>query len=1042
MRSPLWKLNRIDALSKSELLSLLDDQFFLEALWLASPILHNQAMKWKNGRLNEKQQHKVIISLAKYYERLCSRTVPFGLFAGITSLPLINSGKITFSNEKPYSRFTRIDATCLYSIIKNIENNPEIRPKLNYTCNSSLYLDNHNYKFAQYVENNHKRSYLILTIENEENINTVVEQCRREHVSYSRIKNALLLINTDEKEVDDFINELIDCQFLTSNIQPSLLDTDPLQTLIQKLATINTNVCLSITERLHDLRESITRLDNKSCNEVDDYKSILGKIAEITGDEINESSRVFQVDIYRNTQPGSGLALEHVNELYSALNICLMLSKQRNNLPGLKNYAEKFRERYGDSELPLTLLMDPDIGLGFPLNQSNRVNTPLIDDFNIEIPGKNTTLTVSDIDYILFNTLINAQLNDEQTIDIEEKLGSYFDFTSEPPEELSLRFQPTPKITFSKVFLDNKEYLILNSLSGNSANDVLGRFGHVNQQIAETIKDIAEHERKIYNEYVLADIVHLQEPRLANVTTRPKQHKYQIPYLGEKNVDDDYVISIDDLYVSVDNHSNVIKLRSKRLNKFVIPRLGNAHNFTQSSLPIYYFLCSMQNQSPINGLVFDWGVYSKFVDSFPRVIYKNVILSPAKWVIKNKHIKSLGLILQSNTPENDVLTNVNVWRLALKIPEIVILAASDRDLYVNFKNYLSILAFYDEIKERLSIELKEFLYDLNDTRNTYANEFQLPLLRKLPEIKQQNNISYKSDTPHKYFFPGSTVLYYKIYGGEIVCEQTLVKYIYPTITLLKKKGVIGKWFFIRYRDPEFHLRIRIFLNSGSSISEINSAFETALKCNFEQKVIWKVQIDSYERELNRYGYSTIDDVESMFYCDSESCTKAINCIHTFDDPELYRWLYALLIIDNILNIAGLNTVNKYEFINPIRASFFSEFGGTKELSDILGKKYRIDSEIIQEAFGYRAHSKINYAYIGILQDIINKYIGNISPMMNIVKQKSNVKEFRKILESIVHMTINRIILSNPRKHELVIYEYLDRFYRSISHRSNLKNEKI
>ena len=56
------------------------------------------------------------------------------------------------------------------------------------------------------------------------------------------------------------------------------------------------------------------------------------------------------------------------------------------------------------------------------------------------------------------------------------------------------------------------------------------------------------------------------------------------------------------------------------------------------------------------------------------------------------------------------------------------------------------------------------------------------------------------------FYPGESWLYIKVYGGITACDQLLVDVIYPTIISLKRTKVIVNWFFIRYYDPDFHLR--------------------------------------------------------------------------------------------------------------------------------------------------------------------------------------------------------------------------------------------
>src|SRR5437764_15184754 len=61
----------------------LEDAYFLEALFLASPVLHAELLKYRQGKITEARAvEKLHFSVAKYYLRMCSRCTPFGLFSG------------------------------------------------------------------------------------------------------------------------------------------------------------------------------------------------------------------------------------------------------------------------------------------------------------------------------------------------------------------------------------------------------------------------------------------------------------------------------------------------------------------------------------------------------------------------------------------------------------------------------------------------------------------------------------------------------------------------------------------------------------------------------------------------------------------------------------------------------------------------------------------------------------------------------------------------------------------------------------------------
>src|ERR1700749_538327 len=61
---------------------LLSDPVFLESLYIASPVVYDECIKWKQNDSNTKKIEKLTATVLKYYLRSSSRSTPFGLFSG------------------------------------------------------------------------------------------------------------------------------------------------------------------------------------------------------------------------------------------------------------------------------------------------------------------------------------------------------------------------------------------------------------------------------------------------------------------------------------------------------------------------------------------------------------------------------------------------------------------------------------------------------------------------------------------------------------------------------------------------------------------------------------------------------------------------------------------------------------------------------------------------------------------------------------------------------------------------------------------------
>jgi hypothetical protein len=229
---------------------------------------------------------------------------------------------------------------------------------------------------------------------------------------------------------------------------------------------------------------------------------------------------------------------------------------------------------------------------------------------------------------------------------------------------------------------------------------------------------------------IYAEIVHLPESRIGNILLRPVLRPYEIPYLAKSGVSGEFELRPDDLYVSVKN--NRIVLRSKRLNREIIPRMSTAHNYSgKNPMPVYHFLCDMQHQAGRTGLGLFRNDAAQQLDYLPRVVYKNCILSQARWTVHGKETK----VFSGIRDDREFLSKVKEWQAVRNIPDNVLLSDGDNELYVDLNNLLSIRAWLSVVKKRPSFHLEEFLFDpaaavVRGSEGVFTNEFIFAFYRE------------------------------------------------------------------------------------------------------------------------------------------------------------------------------------------------------------------------------------------------------------------------------------------------------------------------
>jgi len=236
-------------------------------------------------------------------------------------------------------------------------------------------------------------------------------------------------------------------------------------------------------------------------------------------------------------------------------------------------------------------------------------------------------------------------------------------------------------------------------------------------------------------EKALAEIVHLPTDRLGNIIMRPSIHEYEIPYLNRSNLSEERQISIDDLYISI-NDRRILKLRSKRLNKEVKTRLSNAHDYSTNQLPVYQFLANFQSYGKRNWIGFTWGPLENMFNFLPRIEYQGLILSKAKWRIKKREVLPFFEILNNKGQLSSIAKDFFENK---QIPEYVSLVEGDNTLLLSTKNTTCLQMLFNQVKNKESFLLEEFLHAENgpvqSKEDYFTNQFVISMYnaKKLEE---------------------------------------------------------------------------------------------------------------------------------------------------------------------------------------------------------------------------------------------------------------------------------------------------------------------
>ncbi len=1045
VRTPLLPFKNINNINVESLKAITQTVAFQEAIFLASPSLYDTLMQWLKGELKDKKAiDKLENTLLKYILRASYRCTPFGLFAGVSVGSFSEKTNIKLPKDSAHICKTRIDMDYLCSLAYTLTCTPDVKEVLTYFPNNTIYGIGENLRYVEYNVNKRVRLHKVSNIDNSDYIQAVLEKSQN-GAKLSALAEIIVKLDKEItlEEATEFISEMIDAQVLVSELEPHITGEDYLLRLITKLDAYTQTK--EIAEKLQEINILLNNLNtNIETDKISSYKKIIAIIGTLSVDF--EIGQLLQVDMLKpasfslNATSIQKEVTETANFLYKIQNV--------QQIPSIKKFKELFLERYEDGqEIPLMELLDSEIGIGYPPKENaNLDNSPLIQGipFGFQQSDK-FEITWNNWNQYVFKKYLEAINKGEKEVVLEEvKTKEIFGERKNNPLPSSM-YAFFSVLANSAENVDNGDFkLAYKGISGPSAATLLGRFAYLDNDFSDKIIDTLKKEQEKQPEAIFAEIIHINQGRIGNISKRPVLRNYEIPILVQSGVNSENTILLSDLMVSV--KYNKIILTSKKLKKEVLPRLSSAHNYSAKALPFYHFLCDLQFQGTTSHLGWSWS-FPQNLEYEPRVVLGKTILSPQKWTLRGNTIKK-----DKNTSDKDALTNLKKICQEKNIPASVLLAEGDNDLPLNLENELHQKLLISHIETGKNIVLEENLFQednifIENEEGKLTNEFVIPLEIPNEIVEVAINKSNKSEETSKIndekniernFYIGSEWLYFKIYCGIKTADKILTETIRPLTDHLLEENIIDKWFFIRYNDEGgAHLRVR-FHGKADFYKNVIQLFYEEMQSYITKKLVRNIQIDTYNRELSRYGWQNIIATENLFFYDSEAI---VNILSLLDDEtgDKLRWQIAMKGMDCMLNDFGLSMEKKRDLLDNLRKSFAQEFDlGSTFGKTSLGAKYRTVKLEIEQVMNLNEDSEI-YPVMEHYEKRTNLWKNDIA---KIIEKYDNTTFLSNLLGSYLHMFLNRFFRSKQRMNEAVMYDFLYQYYRSTLARESKKEKEL
>lgn len=266
--------------------------------------------------------------------------------------------------------------------------------------------------------------------------------------------------------------------------------------------------------------------------------------------------------------------------------------------------------------------------------------------------------------------------------------------------------------------------------------------------------------------------------------------------------------------------------------------------------------------------------------------------------------------------------------------------------------------------------------------------------------------------------PGDPWLYYKIYCGEKTADRLLVDVIHPLMEAVQKEGWVSHWFFIRYSDPLPHLRLRMYVVDPKHLGVLILRLHQALQPWVQNDTVHHLSIDTYQRELERYGLEHMELVEQLLAIDSVHTLRLL----AWESDETTRLYYALLNMQHTLQAFQIPEGHLPQLIEGNAAAFKNEFRAQTKTNQQLKEKFKLHR---QSLMGYLADPPQPATP---LTEILQQKRAADQPVVAQLLLTPHKVPLTELLSSLLHMQLNRIFYNKQRQYEMLCYDFLARWY--------------
>ncbi|GGX50740.1 hypothetical protein GCM10010341_85450 [Streptomyces noursei] len=818
--------------------ALWQDSNVAEALHHASPVLAEQVEALRaNTHPTGREVRRVGLSIARYLLRAGHRSTPFGLFAGVTTATFGTQPSASWGEN--HVVVARAGAEWLSALVEQLEQYEELLPLLLVVVNDTVsQRDGHLVVPFQHNGPSDRRRAVETSVELTAPVRVVLAAAGTPvQIGELAEKLSAEFPAVAPGRVHGLLAELVRRRLLITNLHAPSTKTDGLGYVLAQLDAVQAGSLAPLTQTVRELH--LLRTDMAECATRGGREAVATRMRNLVpGLRRHPLALDLRVDarlVLPDTVAG---------EVERAATILARLSARPYGTRAWGEYHQRFYERFGIGTMVPLLEVVADSGIGYPQGYPGAPSGP-------------RRRRLSPRDDVLVHLAQAAALDGRDEVVLTDEIVAALDVGPEQPRvpphlEVGVRLHAAS--------LDEARrgrFTVEVASVSRGAGVSTGRFLSV---LASAQREAMSAELK---DLPCADggtvPAQLSFPPLlpdtAHVTRTPPILPLVVS-LQEHRAPDPTVLTPADLAVACDGRRMYLAApgRGHRVEAVGM----HALNLTEHTPPLARFLTEVSRAQCAQVTVFDWGAAAA-MPFLPRLQYGRIVLAPARWRLEADDLPG------RDRPGAEWDAALSGWREGRRLPRHVHLVQGDRHLPLDLDQagHRSLLRQHLD-RARFAVLTEAAPPEASGWSGGRGHEIVVPL----KAVRSPVWPALPTPTPARTLSPAqmqtpaaSSVLLAALYG-DLRRQDTLLTRHVPD--LIRRLGS-PPWWFIRFRDPDQHLRLRIALPDPDGFGDTAhtvSAWADELRA---AGLLADLRYPTSYREMGRWGSGTAwDAAEEVF----------------------------------------------------------------------------------------------------------------------------------------------------------------------------------